>query len=154
MYLRFLHDQQDCVIWHPYLSSRGDECMLAYGTYLDLVYTDPEEFGHITEEEAVRQTWVCALSFEAFLIPLLDGERTLFQPEKARAADGGAEAISCFLRREEEGKQVTLVAACAACGKTAAILPSISLITQKRASLVSGRLVLVAGFLGARCTGL
>ena len=64
--LRFLHDQQDCVIWHLYLSTRGDECVLASETYLDLVYTDPEGSG-VTEEEAIRQTWVCAPSFESFL---------------------------------------------------------------------------------------
>lgn len=65
--LRFLHDQQDCVIWHLYLSSQGDECVLASHTYLDQVYTDPEEFGHVTEEEAIAHTWICAPSFEAFL---------------------------------------------------------------------------------------
>lgn len=65
--LRFLHDQQDCVMWHLYLSAHGDECVLASGTYLDLVYTNPDEVGHITEEEAMEQTWVCAPSFEAFL---------------------------------------------------------------------------------------
>jgi hypothetical protein len=65
--LRFLHDQQDCLIWHLYLSTGGNECVLASHTYLDLVYTDPETFGNITEEQAVEQTWVCASSFEAFL---------------------------------------------------------------------------------------
>jgi hypothetical protein len=65
--LRFLHDQQDCIIWHLYLSTRGDECVLASSTYLDLIYTNPEEVGSITEEEAVARTWVCAPSFEAFL---------------------------------------------------------------------------------------
>lgn len=65
--LRFLHDQQDCVIWHLYLSSEGEECVLASHTYLDLVYTDPDEFDNITEQEAVAQTWICAPSFEAFL---------------------------------------------------------------------------------------
>ncbi|HEY7417428.1 MAG TPA: hypothetical protein VH593_19750 [Ktedonobacteraceae bacterium] len=64
--LRFLHDQQDCVIWHLYLSTHGDECVLASGTYLDQVYTNQDEFG-VTEEEAVKYTWVCAPSFEAFL---------------------------------------------------------------------------------------
>ncbi len=65
--LRFLHDQQDCGIWHLYLTPHGDECVLASGTYLDLVYTNPDQVGHITEKEAVKQTWVCAPSFEAFL---------------------------------------------------------------------------------------
>ncbi len=63
--LRFLHDQQDCVIWHLYLSSRGEECVLASYTYLDQMYTDPEEWG--PEEEAISHTWICAPSFEAFL---------------------------------------------------------------------------------------
>jgi len=65
--LRFLHDQQDCVIWHLSLSSESEECVLASHTYLDMVYTASEEFDHITEQEAVAQTWVCAPSFEAFL---------------------------------------------------------------------------------------
>lgn len=65
--LRFLHDQQDCLIWHLYLSPQGDEYVLVSGTYLDLVYTDPDEIGPITEEEAIAQTWICAPSFEAFL---------------------------------------------------------------------------------------
>jgi len=65
--LRFLHDQQDCVMWHLYLAPPSDECVLASRTYLDLVYTNPDEVGHITEAEAVEQTWVCAPSFEAFL---------------------------------------------------------------------------------------
>ncbi len=65
--LRFLHDQQDCVIWHLYLSPQGEECVLASHVYLDQVYTDPEAFDHITEEEAVAHTWICAPSFETFL---------------------------------------------------------------------------------------
>ena len=65
--LRFLHDQQDCIIWHLYLSVHGVECVLASGTYLDLVFTNPDAVGNITEAEAVAQTWVCAPSFEAFL---------------------------------------------------------------------------------------
>lgn len=65
--LRFLHDQQDCLIWHLYLSPEGKECVLASGTYLDSVHSDPQGFEQITEQEAIAQTWVCAPSFEAFL---------------------------------------------------------------------------------------
>jgi hypothetical protein len=45
----------------------GDEYVLASGTYLDLVATNSDEVCHITEEEALRQTYICAPSFEAFL---------------------------------------------------------------------------------------
>jgi hypothetical protein len=65
--LRFLHDQQDCIIWHLYLSPKGDAYVLASYTYLDLAGTDSEEVDHITEADAVKYTWVCAPSFEAFL---------------------------------------------------------------------------------------
>jgi hypothetical protein len=62
--MRFLHDQQDCLIWHLYLSPNGDECVLVSGAYLDQVFTGEED---ITEEQAIWQTRVCAPSFEAFL---------------------------------------------------------------------------------------
>ena len=65
--VRFLHDQQDCVMWHLYLSPHGDEYVLASGTYLDLVATNPDKVCHITEEGALGQTDICAPSFEAFL---------------------------------------------------------------------------------------
>jgi hypothetical protein len=65
--LRFLHDQQDCVIWHLYLSASGEQCVLASHVYLDQVYTNPEAFGLLTEDEAIKHTWMCAPSFEAFL---------------------------------------------------------------------------------------
>lgn len=65
--IRFLQDQQSCVIWYLYLSPGGETCVLASHVPLDGIVLDPETYGHISEEEIMRHTYVCAPSFEAFL---------------------------------------------------------------------------------------
>lgn len=65
--IRFLQDNQGCVAWYLYLSPNGQECVLASSVHLDMMAAHPETFGNLSQEEAMEQTYVCALSFEAFL---------------------------------------------------------------------------------------
>jgi hypothetical protein len=67
--IRFLNDQQDCVLWYLYLTPQGEECVLASPFLLD-EFAGPANASSLTDEwrEAIVQhTRVCAPSFEAFI---------------------------------------------------------------------------------------
>jgi hypothetical protein len=75
--VRFLNDQQDCVLWYLYFSRRGDEAVLAVwdpypdapSNYLERLVR-PDEDGPLTEQErraVLSNTYACAPSFEAFV---------------------------------------------------------------------------------------
>jgi hypothetical protein len=75
--VRFLNDQQDCVLWYLYLSQHGAEAVLAVGDpfpdgpspYLERLVS-PDEDGPLTESQrraVLANTYACAPSFETFL---------------------------------------------------------------------------------------
>lgn len=82
--IRFLNDQQVCLLWYLYVTPKGEHCILV-SPYLDeeMYLLDREEFidldGSIHLDEGlhfadpdesaafVKSTYVCAPSFEAFL---------------------------------------------------------------------------------------
>jgi hypothetical protein len=100
--VRFLNDQQDCVLWYLYLTRHGAEAVLAVGDpypdanpYLERLVR-PDGDGPLTDQQrqaVLANTYVCAPSFEAFVYrwwleatiymklhgfdsePLTDGER-------------------------------------------------------------------------------
>jgi hypothetical protein len=85
--LRFMNDQQWCVLWHLYVEKSGAHAVLASEVAFDL---DAEE----DDEEAPKPTLVlCGSSFEEFLyriwiensawFALVEGHRDLSAREKA-----------------------------------------------------------------------
>lgn len=75
--VRFLNDQQDCILWYLYLTRHGDEAVLAVqdpypdapSNYLERLVR-PDEDGPLTEQQrraALANTYACAPSFEAFV---------------------------------------------------------------------------------------
>ena len=72
--LRFLNDQQGCVFWYLYLTSRGEHCVVASLACLDWeIAADDEEHGIPDTDDAWEDppleavTVCCAPSFETFL---------------------------------------------------------------------------------------
>jgi hypothetical protein len=75
--VRFLNDQQDCLLWYLYLTREGTEAVLVVGDpypdgpspYLERLVR-PDEDGPLTEKErqaVLAHTSACAPSFEAFV---------------------------------------------------------------------------------------
>jgi hypothetical protein len=75
--VRFLNDQQDCILWYFYVSRQGDEAALAVvdpypdapGAYLEQLVR-PDEDGPLTDQQrraVLANTYACAPSFEAFV---------------------------------------------------------------------------------------
>ena len=75
--VRFLNDQQDCVLWYLYVTRQGGEAVLAVGDpcpdapgpYLERLVR-PDEDGPLTDKErhaVLANTYACAPSFEAFV---------------------------------------------------------------------------------------
>jgi hypothetical protein len=75
--VRFLNDQQACILWYLYLSRHGAEAVLAAvdcypeapSPYLERLDT-PDEDGPLTDVQrhaVLARTYACAPSFEAFL---------------------------------------------------------------------------------------
>jgi hypothetical protein len=75
--VRFLNDQQDCILWYLYLTRRGGEAVLAVGNpypeapsnYLERL-ARPDERGPLTDQQrqaVLAKTYACAPSFEAFV---------------------------------------------------------------------------------------
>lgn len=75
--VRFLNDQQDCILWYLYLTRHGTEAVLAAvdpspdapSAYLECLVR-PDEDGPLTDEErhaVLANTYACAPSFEAFV---------------------------------------------------------------------------------------
>jgi hypothetical protein len=75
--VRFLNDQQDCILWYLYLTRDGDEAVLAVGgpspdapsAYLERLVR-PDEDGPLTDEQrqvVLGHITACAPSFEAFV---------------------------------------------------------------------------------------
>jgi hypothetical protein len=75
--VRFLNDQQGCILWYLYLTRQGAEAVLAVGDpypdapspYLERLVR-PDEDGPLTDEQrhaVLANTYACAPSFEAFL---------------------------------------------------------------------------------------
>jgi hypothetical protein len=75
--VRFLNDQQDCILWYLYVSRHGTEAVLAVvdpgpeapSPYLERLVT-PDEDGPLTDEQrqaVLANTYACAPSLEAFL---------------------------------------------------------------------------------------
>lgn len=67
--IRFMCDQQDCLIWYLYLNpTTQEECVLVSSYYLDPEYDDEEDFeATYSEEDPDNEIFICAPSFEAFL---------------------------------------------------------------------------------------
>ena len=65
--VRFLNDQQDCVLWYLYLNKAGEHCVLAALPELE-TYADP---AHPAEPEMIARvvaaTWICAPTFAEFI---------------------------------------------------------------------------------------
>jgi hypothetical protein len=65
--VRFLRDQQDCVMWYLYLTPAGEHCVLAFPGDLES-FVDAAAAGQAVDLAAViRHIWVCAPSFAAFI---------------------------------------------------------------------------------------
>jgi hypothetical protein len=65
--VRFLRDQQDCVMWYLYLTRAGDHRVLAFPGNLE-AFVDAAAQGHDEDMPAVvRAIRVCAPSFAAFI---------------------------------------------------------------------------------------
>lgn len=75
--VRFLNDQQDCILWYLYRNWQGTEAVLAVGDpypeaaspYLERPVR-PDEDGPLTDEQrhvVLANTYACAPSFEAFV---------------------------------------------------------------------------------------
>lgn len=75
--VRFLNDQQDCILWYLYFTRQGDEAVLAVGdpypnapsNYLERL-ARPDEDGPLTEKQrqaVLANITACAPSFEAFV---------------------------------------------------------------------------------------
>lgn len=75
--VRFLNDQQDCILWYLYLTRQGTEAVLAVGDpypnapspYLERL-ARPDEDGPLTEKQrqaVLANISTCAPSFEAFV---------------------------------------------------------------------------------------
>lgn len=76
--VRFLNDQQDCILWYLYVTRQGGEAVLAVGDpypdgpspYLERLVRPDEEDGPLTKEqrqEVLANVYACAPSFEAFV---------------------------------------------------------------------------------------
>jgi hypothetical protein len=74
--VRFLNDQQDCILWYLYLTRQGAEAVLATvdpypdapSPYLERLVR-PDEDGPLTDKQrqaVLANTYACAPSFEAF----------------------------------------------------------------------------------------
>jgi hypothetical protein len=75
--VRFLNEQQDCILWYLYVTRQGVEAVLAVGdpyptapsAYLERL-ARPDEDGPLTDEQrhaVLANTYACAPSFEAFV---------------------------------------------------------------------------------------
>jgi hypothetical protein len=75
--VRFLNDQQDCILWYLYVTRQGTEAVLAVGDpypdapspYLERLVR-PDDDGPLTAEQrrsVLAHTYACAPSFEAFV---------------------------------------------------------------------------------------
>ena len=65
--VRFLNDQQDCVLWYLYLTPAGQHAVLAALPELE-TYADPAKPSNADEiARVVQATWACAPSFAAFI---------------------------------------------------------------------------------------
>lgn len=75
--VRFLTDQQDCILWYLYLTRQGTEAVLAVGdpspnapsAYLERL-ARPDEDGPLNNEQrqaVIANIYACAPSFEAFV---------------------------------------------------------------------------------------
>ncbi|HEV7129320.1 MAG TPA: hypothetical protein VGN32_17940 [Ktedonobacterales bacterium] len=65
--VRFLSDQQDCVLWYLYLNTFGEHCVLAALPELE-TYAAAIAGGDNSDTAAVvSNTWVCAPSFAGFI---------------------------------------------------------------------------------------
>lgn len=76
--VRFMNDQQDCVLWYLYLTPSGEEAVLAAvdpypagpSAYLERLVRPDEDDDPLTESQqraVLANVYVCAPSFEAFL---------------------------------------------------------------------------------------
>jgi hypothetical protein len=61
--IRFMADQQDCLLWHLYLTAKGEELVIVAPIRLDNYSAYNEEM----TEQIIKKTYICAPSFEAFL---------------------------------------------------------------------------------------
>lgn len=75
--VRFLNDQQDCILWYLYVTRQGDEVVLAVGdpypdapsNYLERLVR-PDWDGPLTDQQrraVLANTYACAPSFETFV---------------------------------------------------------------------------------------
>jgi hypothetical protein len=65
--LRFLNDQQDCLLWYLYLTPKGEHCVVVSAYLLDDEEDDSGPLSENAMNNVVRNTQVCAPSFESFL---------------------------------------------------------------------------------------
>lgn len=64
--IRFLRDQQDCLIWYLYLNAQGDHCVVCADGDVGFMLEDEESAKHL-DPEAIQGITYCAPSFEVFL---------------------------------------------------------------------------------------
>jgi hypothetical protein len=76
--VRFLNDQQDCILWYLYVTRQGDEAVLAVGDpypdapspFLERLVMPDEDDGPLTDKQrqaVLANIYACAPSFEAFV---------------------------------------------------------------------------------------
>lgn len=65
--IRFLNDQQCCVMWYLYIAPDATHCVLASPLFLDDFSLHEDEEEHIDHATVIANTYVCALSFEEFI---------------------------------------------------------------------------------------
>ena len=65
--IRFLDDQQSVFTWYLYLTRRGEHCVVVSRSIFDFLTEYEQQFTEAVRAEVLRDTFVCAPSFEEFL---------------------------------------------------------------------------------------
>ena len=65
--IRFLDDQQSVLTWYLYLTPRGEHCVVVSRSIFDFLTEYEQQFTEAVRAEVLRDTFVCAPSFEEFL---------------------------------------------------------------------------------------
>ena len=90
--IRFLDDQQSVFTWYLYLTSHGEHCVVVSRSIFDFLTEYEQQFTEEVRAEVLRDTFVCAPSFEEFLyrfwlensieFTLMEGHRELKEIEQ------------------------------------------------------------------------
>lgn len=79
-FLRFLHDQQDVLVWYLYLTPNGDECVVVSSYFFEEDPDDPDLIENLKQDVAF-----CAPSFESFLYRFWLENHIWFAMEEVKA---------------------------------------------------------------------